>query len=118
MNTYQVRDRKVGVNESGIEPRGRAVLLQDYSPELDAQGLIELPAQVRHSQMLMNQRAILIAVGPSAWHDEPEDRAVVGEKVLVTKFAGFIASKDVTLDGKDYRLVNDRDVFAAIVKER
>jgi hypothetical protein len=55
---------KVGTaypNPSGISPRGRAVLLRDYSPELGA-GKIEIPAHVRYTQMLMNQRAVVIEV--------------------------------------------------------
>lgn len=103
-------------NTSGLSPRGRAVLLMDWAPELK-ETLVALPDQVAHSQMLMNQRAIVVAIGPCAWEDESQPRAAVGEKVLVTKFAGFIASSDVTADGKVYRLVNDRDVFAAIVAE-
>lgn len=100
-------------NPSGVEPRGRAVLIRTYEPELQ-KTMIEIPDHVKFSQQMVNQRAIVIAVGPTAWHDEPEPRAVAGEHVLVTKFAGFMVSSDISADGLTYRLVNDRDVFAAI----
>lgn len=112
---------KVGIaNTSGLEPRGRAVLLRDYSPELEREdNLVKLPDTVRYTQMMMNQRAIVVAIGGSAWEDEKGGpRAKVGEKVLVTKFAGFIASRDVTADGKNYRMVNDNDIFGVITEER
>lgn len=101
-------------NASGVEPRGRAVLIQTYEPELDALVKIELPDTVRFNQQMVNQRAVVVAIGPTAWFDEPGPRAWPGEHVLVTKFAGFMVSSDVSADGKVYRLVNDRDIFAAI----
>ena len=103
-------------NTSGLEPRGCAVLIQTYEPELDTTRL-QIPDQVRYSQQMMNQRAIVVAIGPSAWQDERQPRAAIGEHVLVTKYAGFMAGADVTADGKVYRLVNDRDIFCAVRKE-
>ena len=51
----------------------------------------------------------------NCWPDEPQ-RAFVGDKVFISKMAGFIAKG--TLDGELYRFVNDRDIFAAIVQEK
>lgn len=80
---------------------------------------------------MLEQRAIVVAVGPAAWKDEGywktllfglirrwvcPPRARVGEKVLVTKFAGYMTKG--TLDGELYRLVNDRDIFCAITGEQ
>lgn len=64
---------------------------------------------------MIDNRARVIETGPSAWHDEPSPRAVAGDIVLVTKFAGFMAVGPK--DGKPYRLVNDRDIFCAITHE-
>ena len=47
--------------------------------------------------------------------DEPTPRAKVGDRVLVTSFAGFMAVGPK--DGKQYRVVNDRDIFCAITHE-
>lgn len=107
---------KSEMNTSGLEPRGVAVLLRPYEPER-AGALIAIPDSVQGRSAMVETRAVVVAVGPAAWKDEPGGlaRAVVGERVLVTKFAGFMAKGPA--DGKLYRLVNDRDVFCAITDE-
>lgn len=101
-------------NASGLKPKGRAVLIQPYKPQSSG-GLIELPDDVLAREQMVEQRAIVIAVGSSAWCDEKEPRAEVGDRVLVSKFAGYQATG--TADGKLYRFVNDRDIFAQIEVE-
>lgn len=101
-------------NESGLEPRGVAVLIKPYEPER-AKGMIELPDFVKGKMAMVNQRAVVVAVGPNAWYDEREARALPGDRVLVTQFAGMMA--EGPLDGQQYRLVNDRDIFCRIVEE-
>lgn len=101
-------------NPSGLDPRGVAVLIQTYEPERKG-GMIEIPDMVQTRAAMLENRAVVIAIGPSAWHDEPAPRAAVGERVLVTKFAGFMAKGPK--DGQMYRLVNDRDIFCAITYE-
>lgn len=102
------------VNESGLEPRGVAVLIQTYEPERKG-ALIEIPDSVKGRMDMVDSRAVVIAVGPQAWYDESQPRAWPGDRVLVTKYAGFMAKGPK--DGKMYRLVNDRDIFCAITHE-
>jgi len=102
------------INESGLEPRGVAVLIQTYEPERKG-ALIEIPDTVKGRMDMVDSRATVIAAGPHAWFDEGQPRAWPGDKVLVTKYAGFMARGP--RDGKMYRLVNDRDIFCAIVDE-
>lgn len=102
------------LNESGLEPRGVAVLIQTYEPERKG-ALIEIPDSVKGRMDMADVRARVIAVGPHAWYDEGSPRAVPGDKVLVTKYAGFMAKGPQ--DGRMYRLVNDRDVFCVITAE-
>lgn len=102
------------MNKSGLAPLGRAILVKPYTPER-TQGLIVLPDDVLGRDQMVEQRATVIAVGPHAWHDEPTPRAKVGDKVLVSKFAGYMAVG--TADNEQYRIVNDRDIFAAIEVE-
>ena len=64
------------------------------------------------NQQVLEQRAIVIEVGSSAWLEENEPRARVGDKVLVSAYAGYMA-KGIK-DGEQYRFVNDRDIFARI----
>lgn len=101
-------------NTSGLDPRGVAVLIRTYEPERKG-GQIVLPDSVQGRMSMVDNRAVVVAVGPSAWHDEPAPRAAVGDRVLVTKFAGFMAKGPA--DGQMYRLVNDRDIFCAITYE-
>ena len=101
-------------NRSGLEPLGVAVLIRPYEPERKGAQIV-LPDSVQGRMSMVDNRAIVVAVGVSAWHDEPCPRAVVGDKVLVTKFAGFMAKGPK--DGEIYRLVNDRDIFCKITEE-
>ena len=98
-------------NPSGLEARGRAVLIKPYEPEIKS-SVLAIPEQARLRHQMLEQRAVVIDIGPSAWSDEIP-RAKVGEMVLVTKFAGFTVGADMAADGQEYRLVNDRDIFAA-----
>ena len=102
------------INESGLRPLGRAVLVEPYSPEIK-EGLIFLPDEVLGRDQMIEQRATVIAVGESAWCDETQPRAKPGDRVLVSRFAGFMAKG--TKDNKQYRFINDRDIFAAIEVE-
>ena len=101
-------------NTSGLEPRGVAVLIKTYEPERKGAQIV-IPDSVQGRLAMVDNRATVVAVGPSAWHDEPSPRAAVGDKVLVTKFAGFMAKGPA--DGEMYRLVNDRDIFCCITHE-
>ena len=100
-------------NPSGLEPRGVAVLVKGHEPERKG-GKIVIPDNVQGRMSMVDNRVVVIAIGANAWHDEPSPRAKVGEKVLITKFAGFMAKGN---DGERYRLVNDRDIFCAITEE-
>lgn len=101
-------------NASGLKPCGRAVLIKPYTPERK-EGLIVLPDEVLGRDQMIEQRAIVVELGPSAWHDEPIPRCAVGDKVLVSAYAGYMAKG--TKDGEQYRFVNDRDIFAVIEEE-
>lgn len=101
-------------NRSGLEPRGVAVLLKMYEPE-KKMGTIIIPDNVKGRMSMVENQGVVIALGSNAWHDEPSPRAKVGDRVLVTKFAGFMALGPA--DGETYRLVNDRDIFCAITHE-
>lgn len=101
-------------NESGLRPLGRAVLIKPYIPER-RESVIVLPQEALSKDMMIEQRAVVIAVGSSAWIDESEPRAKPGDRVIVSKFAGYMAKG--TKDGEQYRFVNDKDIFAQIVEE-
>src|ERR1035437_8487242 len=96
------------INTSGLSPLGHAILVRTYEPEIRS-SVIHIPMEARGRMQMIEQRRIVVAVGPSAWEGESVARAKPGDKVLVTKFAGYETNQ--TKDGESYRVVNDRDVF-------
>lgn len=112
------RDEDISVvNTSGLRPRGHAVLVRPYEPELEQakESKIVIPDNVMQSQRSVDQRATVIEVGPVAWKNEPEPRAKPGDKVLISKFSGWLSG--VRKDGYTYRVVNDADIFCIIEDE-
>lgn len=90
------------------------MLIKPYEPERKGAQIV-IPEGIQGRMSMADNRALVVEVGPNAWHDEPSARARAGDKVLVTKFAGFTAKGPK--DGETYRLVNDRDIFCAITDE-
>ena len=101
-------------NPSGLEPLGHAVLVEPFEPEIK-KSIIQIPITVRMRTQMAETRAIIIAVGPEAWADERSPRAKVGDKVMITRFAGAMLTGPN--DEKIYRMVNDRDIYAKISSE-
>ena len=101
-------------NQSGLAPLGRAVLIEHYEPERK-KGLIEIPDIVKDRTLLVEQRAIVVEIGPACWPNEPP-RAQPGDKVLISKMAGYLAVGPA--DGKRYRLINDADIFCRITEDK
>lgn len=106
---------EVPPNTSGIVPKGHAVLLVPYEPEIK-KSLIHIPETVRERTMMLEERGIVIAIGAACWLHEPEPRASLGDKVYIPYLAGRMVTGPA--DGKRYRIVNDNDIFAQIVKEK
>lgn len=98
-------------NRSGLHPCGVAVLVEPYEPEVK-KSLLIMPDKVQESTAMVESRAVVVEVGPQAWHSEAAPRAKVGDKVLIMKYAGYMARGP--LDDKLYRLINDRDIFCKI----
>lgn len=98
------------VNGSGLSPLGRAVLVKHYEPE-KVDSMIVMPDSITERTSMVEQRAVVVEVGPACWPDEPP-RAKPGDKVLLSKLAGYLARGPK--DGELYRIVNDRDIFARI----
>lgn len=100
-------------NNSGVKPLGRAVLVEYYEPERKHATII-VPETVREKEVLVEQRAVVIEVGEACWPDEPA-RARPGDRVLIAKYSGYALKGPA--DGRLYRMVNDRDIFALITHE-
>ena len=111
---------KILKNNSGLEPLGRAVLVKPYEPELK-DSMIVLPPEVKARNTTIESRAIVIEIGPMCWDDEKNDlgqrvpRCAVGDLVMIGKYSGAVVIG--TLDGHQYRMVNDRDIYCKIKGE-
>jgi len=103
-------------NASGLEPTGWAVLLRPYEPEMRTKGGILIPENSKQRIEVADQRAVVIAIGPEAWSDEKRPRAAIGDRVLIGKYAGMFCTGPG--DGKQYRIVNDKDIFCKITNEQ
>jgi co-chaperonin GroES (HSP10) len=98
------------VNTSGLRPRGACVLLEPYEPEFK-RSLIAIPDTVSDRSKMLETRAVVVEIGPNAWQDEPP-RAKVGDKVMISKFAGTLVYGPK--DGKSYRAVNANDIYMQV----
>jgi co-chaperonin GroES (HSP10) len=85
--------------------------VEPYEPEFN-ESVIAIPDTVRERTLMSEMRGIVLAVGPLCWGDEPELRAAVGDKVLISKWSGVIVKGP--LDGKMYRLCNADDIFCGL----
>jgi len=104
----------LAMNESGLRPLGHAVLVEPYEAQ-KKESMIVMPETVKERSLMVETRAVVVAVGPEAWVDESSPRAQVGDHVMISKFAGVMATG--IKDGKSYRFVNDRDIFCALEVE-
>lgn len=102
---------KTMINTSGLEPRGSAVLVEPYQPEIK-KGLIYIPPPVEEKNKMIEMRAIVIEVGPEAWKDESEHRANAGDEVLIVNYAGRMVNG--VNDGKLYRMINANDIYCRV----
>jgi co-chaperonin GroES (HSP10) len=100
------------MNKSGLHPKGVAVLTEPYEPEVKVwSDTLIIPDAVRESLSVLENRVVVVEVGPFAWADEKEPRAKTGDVVLITKHSGFVATG---ADGRMYRMVNARDIFCEV----
>ncbi len=98
------------LNTSGWKPAGRAILVRPLdSTAKNPESKIVIPKSISDRTKLMEDRAHVVAIGPMAWAEEGQARAVVGDEVILAAFSGYLLRGD---DGVDYRFVNERDVFA------
>lgn len=102
-------------NKSGLRPVGMAVLVEPYEPERASSTVIAIPQSARERMTMAEQRAVVIEIGPEAWKGESQPRAAVGDKVMISAYAGMLTIGPK--DGKQYRVVNCRDIFLRIEDE-
>jgi len=100
---------------SGINPTEYNVLVEPEKVEESSRGGVLLAASTLDRKQAFAIRGKLMAVSPLAFSYEvwPEGtrRPQIGDTVIMTKAAGVIVEG---LDGKEYRLLKDKDIAAVL----
>jgi co-chaperonin GroES (HSP10) len=110
----------VAVNKSGLQPvEYKILVLPEQAEETDevlksakAAGLA-LIEKTTEREKLAQVKGKLIAVGGNAFEDWAGQVPQVGDVVWFAKYAGYVVKGD---DGKEYRLANDKDISALLIR--
>ena len=87
-----------------IKPLADRVLVQPSTPETVTKGGIIIPDTAKEKP----QKGIVVAAGPGK-KDEPVT-VKVGDSVLYGKYAGT----EITVDGQEYLIMREADIFASL----
>lgn len=87
-----------------IKPLADRVLVEPAAAEEKTAGGIIIPDTAKEKP----QKGIIVAVGPGK-KDEPTT-VKVGDNVLYGKYAGT----ELTVDGKDYLIMKESDIYAIV----
>ena len=90
------------MSKVSFTPQGDRVLVEAAAAEEKTAGGIIIPDTAKEKP----QKGIIVAVGPGKKKDEPMT-VKVGDKVLYGKYAGT----EITIDGKEYLIMRQDDVF-------
>jgi co-chaperonin GroES (HSP10) len=105
---------EVGDNYSGIQPVEDKLLLLPDEPTEVIRGIIK-PEQMRDQETMAQVRALLVAVGGNCFEDWDDPIPVVGNRVMVMKYAGIHGIDGA--DGRSYQICTARDITAIILME-
>ena len=92
------------MSKINIKPLADRVLIEPAAAEEKTTGGIIIPDTAREKP----QKGTVVAVGPGK-KDEPMTLQE-GDQVLYGKYGGT----DVTLDGKDYLIIREADIYAIV----
>jgi chaperonin GroES len=100
----------------GLLPRGFNVLVAIAGVEERTKGGVYLPPSAAEKDQMVHVRGRIVAVSPAAFDfaDFGDSKPKVGDAVQFAKLAG-IQTKGA--DGKDYRLLLDKDIAAILDEE-
>lgn len=100
----------------GVRPVGHILLVLPLEVEKKTASGIVLATESQNRREEMGQtEAQVIALGSTAYNDQPEPWCSVGDRVVFARYAG---TERKGADGKMYRLINDLDVKAVLEGEK
>ena len=96
----------------GIKPKGpRILVLPDEIEKTTASGIVITTSTSEFREQLAQVDGIVVAMGNTCFHDQPEPWCKVGDRIIFGKYSGIIREGK---DGKKYRVINDLDCVATI----
>ena len=103
------------MSEHGIHPKGHRVLvLPDEVETTTKTGIVLATATQEQREQLAQVDGIVVEMGNTCFHDQPEPWCKIGDRVIFGKYSGIIRKGN---DGKTYRIVNDLDIVGTVTKE-
>ncbi len=103
------------MSAAGIRPVGHILLVLPLEVEEKTRSGIVLATATQQRREEMGQtEALVIALGNTAYADQPEPWCAVGDRVVFARYAG---TQREGSDGKQYRLINDLDVKGVLEGE-
>jgi co-chaperonin GroES (HSP10) len=99
-------------NKSGIEVRGhRVLILPDQVETTTASGIVISTGSASDREQMAQMKGLVVSVGNTAWADQTEAWAEVGDVVIFAKYSGAIYKGN---DEAEYRIINDLDIVAVL----
>lgn len=99
-------------NHSGIYPVGhRVLILPEQIEEKTEAGIILHTVSQKAREEMAQIEGKVIAIGTTAYSDQPIPWCCVGDKVIIGKYSGLIYDGK---DGQKYRVINDLDIVAVL----
>lgn len=99
-------------NTSGMQPVEFKVLIAPEDVEKTTASGIVLATATTEKEKMKQVKGRLIAIGGNAFQDWEGKLPEVGDNVYFAKYAGYVIEG---VDGKEYRLANDKDIAAVLV---
>ena len=120
-NKLLFKPASITINASGYSvPEYRILILPDVVEEKTTGGII-IPDSSRDDLQGAKTLATIIDIGEKAFDQgtdrEWKNKPKVGDKILIPSYEGYRLSKDQTKDGKEYRIILDRNILAIQINE-
>jgi co-chaperonin GroES (HSP10) len=103
------------VNKSGINVRGhRVLILPDQVETTTNSGIIISSGSNTDREQMAQMKGTIVSIGNTAWADQVEPWAALGEEVIFAKYSGatFKGNDDI-----EYRIISDLDIVAQLDKK-